>query len=75
MQLGYKKLAEVVPAAQYYRYNDHWRFVTQRLCFLASLLIFLEVGTLVSKDTVAEILGGITISFVSITFYIIVIFD
>jgi hypothetical protein len=25
-----------------YRVNDHWRFVIQRLCFLASLLNYLE---------------------------------
>lgn len=55
---GYQKLSETVPAGQYYRYNDHWRFVTQRLCFLVALLIFLEVGVLVSKQTTAELLGG-----------------
>lgn len=47
-----------MPAGQYYRYNDHWRYVTQRLCFLAALTVYLEAGFLVSKDTVAEILGG-----------------
>lgn len=55
---NYKKLSAIVPSGQYYRFNDHWRYVTQRLCFLAALTIFLEVGILVSINTVAEILGG-----------------
>jgi len=57
VRTNYKKLAEIVPAGQYYRFNDHWRYVTQRLCFLAALLVYLEVGVLVSINTVAEILG------------------
>ncbi|XP_018333424.1 translin [Agrilus planipennis] len=54
---NFSKLAMIVPKGEYYRYNDHWRFVTQRLCFLAALIIFLEVGVLISKDTAAEIIG------------------
>lgn len=54
----YAKLAGIVPKNQYYRYHDQWRFVTQRLCFLASLIIYLEVKHLVTKETVAELLGG-----------------
>jgi len=53
----YARLAEVVPKDQYYRFHDQWRFVTQRLCFLASLVVYLEVKVLVTKETVAEILG------------------
>ncbi|KAI4490916.1 hypothetical protein M0802_010590 [Mischocyttarus mexicanus] len=53
----YAELAEVIPKDQYYRFNDQWRFVTQRLCFLASLTVYLEVKILATKDTVAEILG------------------
>ncbi|KAK2577226.1 hypothetical protein KPH14_003372 [Odynerus spinipes] len=53
----YAKLAEIVPKDQYYRFNDQWRFVTQRLCFLASLIVYLEIKVLVTKETVAEILG------------------
>lgn len=55
---GYKKLAEKIPEDQYYRYHDHWRFVTQRTAFLASLTIFLESGELASRETVAEMMGG-----------------
>lgn len=53
----FEKLAKTVPSGQYYRYNDHWSFLTQRLVFLIALTIFLEIGLLVERDTVAEILG------------------
>ncbi|OXU23375.1 hypothetical protein TSAR_009962 [Trichomalopsis sarcophagae] len=53
----YEKLAAIVPHDQYYRYHDQWKSVTQRLCFLASLVVYLEVKVLVTKETVAEILG------------------
>ena len=55
---NYAKLTEVVPQDQYYRFHEQWRFVTQKLCFLASLIIYLEIKVLVTKETVAEILGG-----------------
>lgn len=55
---NYARLAEVVPRDQYYRFNDQWRFVTQKLCFLASLIIYLEIKVLVTKETVADMLGG-----------------
>ncbi|XP_017875556.1 translin isoform X1 [Ceratina calcarata] len=54
---NYEKLASVVPKDQYYRYNDQWRFVTQKLCFLVSLIVYLEIRTLVSKEVVAQVLG------------------
>lgn len=54
----YKKLDEVVPQGQYYRYFDHWNFITQRLVFLIALVIYLEAGFLVQRDTAAEILGS-----------------
>ncbi|KAB0804728.1 hypothetical protein PPYR_01698 [Photinus pyralis] len=57
VRANYKKLGAVIPPGQYYRFNDHWRYVTQRLCFLAALTVFLEAGFLVSMSTVAEILG------------------
>lgn len=54
----YASLTALVPSDQYYRFHDQWRFVTQRLCFLISLVIYLETKILVTKETVAEILGG-----------------
>ncbi|XP_032669332.1 translin [Odontomachus brunneus] len=53
----YASLTALVPNDQYYRFHDQWRFVTQRLCFLVSLVIYLETKILVTKETVAEILG------------------
>lgn len=61
VRMQYEDLAKLVPNGQYYRFHDQWRFVTQRLCFLASLIIYLEVKILATKETVAEILGGIRI--------------
>jgi len=54
---AYAKLASIIPPNHYYKYNDHWRFVTQRLCFLAALIVYLEAGFLISKKTTSEILG------------------
>lgn len=53
----YKKIAEIIPEGQYYRYNDHWHYNTQRLVFSVAMTIYLESETLVTRDTVAEILG------------------
>lgn len=58
VQKGFDALDKVVPPGQYYRYNDHWRFATQRLCFLAALIVFLEKGILVDRVTVAQMIGG-----------------
>ncbi|XP_028156811.1 translin [Ostrinia furnacalis] len=54
---GYMKLKEAVPPTDYFKYHDHWRWVTQRYSFLISLVIWLEVGVLASHETVADILG------------------
>lgn len=51
------KLAAIIPAGQYYKYSDHWHFLTQRILFLIALTVYLEAGFLVSRETVAEILG------------------
>lgn len=55
---GFDKLDNIIPEGQYYRYNDHWRYPTQRLCFLAALIVYLEKGILIEKDTAAEIIGS-----------------
>uniref|UniRef100_A0A182TR11 Translin n=1 Tax=Anopheles melas TaxID=34690 RepID=A0A182TR11_9DIPT len=54
---GYAKLAALIPAGQYYRYHDHWHYMTQRIVFLIALTIYLEKGFLVTRDTAADILG------------------
>uniref|UniRef100_A0A1E1WZI8 Translin n=1 Tax=Amblyomma aureolatum TaxID=187763 RepID=A0A1E1WZI8_9ACAR len=53
----YKVLKSKIPEGQYYRFHDHWRFVTQRLCFLVALSIYLEEERLVQRDQVADMLG------------------
>lgn len=53
----YSQLAAIVPPAQYYRFIDHWNWTTQRLVSIIALLIYLEAGFLVTRDTCAEILG------------------
>ncbi|KAH8303071.1 hypothetical protein KR044_004584 [Drosophila immigrans] len=53
----YEKLAALVPSGQYYRYSDHWTYITQRLIFLIALVIYLEAGFLVTRETAAEMLG------------------
>ncbi|NXY63356.1 TSN protein, partial [Callaeas wilsoni] len=53
------------PADQYYvcpgshtaTHRHHWRFVLQRLVFLAAFVVYLESETLVTREAVAEILG------------------
>ncbi|XP_023170809.1 translin [Drosophila hydei] len=53
----YQKLSALVPPGQYYRYSDHWTYITQRLIFLIALVIYLEAGFLVTRETAAEMLG------------------
>ncbi|CAB3241791.1 unnamed protein product [Arctia plantaginis] len=54
---GYGKLKEAIPDTDYYKYQEHWRNITQRYCFLIALTIWLEKGILATHETVAEILG------------------
>ncbi|CAG4957918.1 unnamed protein product [Parnassius apollo] len=54
---GYTKLKDAVPPTDYYKYQDHWKFMTQRYCYLISLTIWLEKGIIATHETVAEVLG------------------
>ncbi|KAI4805362.1 translin [Pseudochaenichthys georgianus] len=45
------------PMEQYYRFHEHWRFVLQRLVFLATFVVYLETEALVIREEVAKILG------------------
>lgn len=54
----YERLAKIVPKNQYYKYHDQWRSVTQKLCFLASLVMYLELRALLNKKNCAEMLGS-----------------
>lgn len=53
----YSKLREKVPEEEYFRYHEHWRYVTQRLVFSAAFIIFLETGKLIEREMAAEFLG------------------
>jgi len=50
-------LRGLVPANEYYRYSDHWRFVMQRLSCLVALQIFLEEERLAAREEIAKIFG------------------
>ncbi|RXM98611.1 Translin [Acipenser ruthenus] len=39
------------------RFHEHWRFVLQRLAFLAAFVVYLESETLVTREEVTQILG------------------
>ncbi|KAK7868422.1 hypothetical protein R5R35_005046 [Gryllus longicercus] len=53
----YEQLKGAVPEDQYYRFHDHWRFVTQRLSFLVALIQYLDTGEFISHAEVAAELG------------------
>ncbi|XP_065829913.1 translin-like [Oscarella lobularis] len=53
----YADLKHKVPQNEYYRFHDHWRNVTQRLTFLAALLIYLEKETLATREDLGALLG------------------
>jgi len=40
------------------RYHEHWRFVLQRLAFLAAFVVYLESESLVTREEVAKILAS-----------------
>ncbi|XP_002734468.1 translin-like [Saccoglossus kowalevskii] len=53
----YEDLATKFPSDQYYRFHDHWRFVTQRLTFLAAFTVYLETEKLITREEMSELLG------------------
>ncbi|GFN93343.1 translin [Plakobranchus ocellatus] len=53
----YSALASKIPEGQYYRYNDHWKFGTQRLVYLSALLVYLKEERLASREETATTLG------------------
>ena len=54
----FSSLVGKIPLNQYYRFNDHWRFVMQRYTFLVTLVYFLEAEKLALHSDVAQLLGG-----------------
>ncbi|XP_072325862.1 translin isoform X3 [Scyliorhinus torazame] len=57
VKIHLEELKTKFPPDQYYRFNEHWRFVLQRLIFLAAFVVYLETETLVTREAVAGILG------------------
>ncbi|XP_077993646.1 translin-like [Glandiceps talaboti] len=53
----YAELETKFPNDQYYRFNDHWRFVTQRLAFLSAFTVYLESEKFVTREEIAELMG------------------
>lgn len=53
----YKNLMEKIPVGQYYRFCDHWRFVSQRFAFLGAFILYLESERLITRQELAEMLG------------------
>ncbi|XP_076336785.1 translin isoform X1 [Tachypleus tridentatus] len=53
----FKELKSKVPSDQYYKFHDHWKFVSQRLTFVAAFTVYLESESLVEREQAAEMLG------------------
>lgn len=53
----YTELSRQIEPGMYYKYYDHWKVVTQKLCFVITLISYLETGSLKSRKEVADILG------------------
>lgn len=50
-------LAKVFPAEEYFKYNDHWRFVCQNLCGLACFVVWVTERRLASIEDVERLCG------------------
>ena len=52
------------------RYADHWHHVMQHLVFQCSLIVYMEEETLITRDQVAQSLGGNTsvLSFILVVY-------
>ncbi|GFQ72068.1 hypothetical protein TNCT_31371 [Trichonephila clavata] len=53
----YASLKEKVPVDEFYRYHEHWRYVTQRLVFSTAFIVYLETGKLIGREESAEFFG------------------
>lgn len=53
----YVELGRQIDRGMYYKYYDHWKLVTQKLCFVITLINYLETGTLKTREEVATTLG------------------
>lgn len=46
-----------IPENMYYRFNDQWKFMIQRMTFLAAFLTYLQTEALATREKVAGIIG------------------
>lgn len=53
----YQELAKQIEKGMYYKYYDHWKLATQKICFAITLIHYLENGSLISREEVASFLG------------------
>ncbi|UZJ56813.1 hypothetical protein CBS101457_006133 [Exobasidium rhododendri] len=51
-----RSMVDIVPANQYYKWNDSWSFGLQRAAYSAALTFYLATGRLIKKEQIAEIL-------------------
>ncbi|KAL1459648.1 hypothetical protein WDU94_011612 [Cyamophila willieti] len=54
---GYEKLASKIQTLSYHRFNDQWKFVSQKATFIVALVHYLETGALATLEKVTETLG------------------
>lgn len=54
---SYSDLGQLVESGLYYKFYDHWKLVTQKLCFVVTLIHYLESGSLKTRADVASTLG------------------
>lgn len=53
----YAALGSRIERGTYYKYNDYWKIVTQKLCFSIALIHYFQTGALITRDEVALHLG------------------
>jgi len=53
----YEQLSNFISPQEYFKYADHYRFINQRFVYVAALLVYLESGTMISKEEAAKIIG------------------
>ena len=41
-----------------FRFHDHWKFIMQRLSYLAALICYLQTEKLITREETAQMLGG-----------------
>jgi predicted translin family RNA/ssDNA-binding protein len=46
-----------VPAGEYFRYHDNWKFLTTKLSFACALINYLETDQVADRETIAAMLG------------------